>query len=66
MCADDTHGTAIMLRARKEGRSEDEVIAEASEDHQKDFAGFQIQFDNYGSTNSDENRQFRISVLFSW
>jgi len=57
VCADDTHGTAIMLRARKEGRSEDEVIAEASEDHQKDFAGFQIQFDNYGSTNSDENRQ---------
>ena len=57
MCADDTHGTAIMLRARKEGRSEDEVIAEASEDHQKDFAGFQIQFDNYGSTNSNENKK---------
>ena len=57
MCADDTHGTAIMLRARKECRSEAEVIAEASEDHQKDFAGFQIEFDNYGSTNSDENKQ---------
>ena len=57
LCADDTHGTAIMLRARKEGRSEDEVIAEASEDHQKDFAGFRVQFDNYGSTNSDENRK---------
>ena len=57
MSADDTHGTAIMLRARKECRSEAEVIAEASEDHQKDFAGFQIEFDNYGSTNSDENKQ---------
>jgi len=57
LCADDTHGTAIMLRARKEGRSEDEVIAEASEDHQNDFASFQIQFDNYGSTNSEENKQ---------
>jgi methionyl-tRNA synthetase len=57
VCADDTHGTAIMIRARKEGRSEEEVIAEASEDHQKDFTGFQIEFDNYGSTNSDENRQ---------
>jgi methionyl-tRNA synthetase len=57
VCADDTHGTAIMIRARKEGRSEEEVIAQASEDHQKDFAGFQIEFDNYGSTHSDENRQ---------
>lgn len=57
VCADDTHGTAIMIRARKEGRSEEEVIAEASDDHQKDFAGFQIEFDNYGSTNSDENQQ---------
>lgn len=57
MWADDTHGTAIMIRARKEGRSEEEVIAEASEDHQRDFAGFQIEYDNYGSTHSDENRQ---------
>lgn len=57
ICADDTHGTAIMIRARKENRSEEEVIAEASEDHQRDFAGFQIEFDNYGSTHSDENRQ---------
>ena len=57
MWADDTHGTAIMIRARKEGRSEEEVIAEASQEHQRDFAGFQIEFDNYGSTHSDENRQ---------
>lgn len=57
MWADDTHGTAIMIRARKEGRSEEEVIAEASDEHQRDFAGFQIEYDNYGSTHSDENRQ---------
>lgn len=58
MCADDTHGTAIMIRARKEGRSEEEVIAEANREHQRDFAGFHIEFDNYGSTHSDENRRF--------
>ncbi len=57
MWADDTHGTAIMIRARKEGRSEEEVIAQAAEEHQRDFAGFQIGYDNYGSTHSDENRQ---------
>jgi len=55
VCADDTHGTAISLRAAREGRSELEVIAEASEEHQKDFAGFGIEFDNYGSTHSKEN-----------
>ncbi|MEM7781841.1 MAG: methionine--tRNA ligase [Planctomycetota bacterium] len=57
MWADDTHGTAIMIRARKEGRSEEEVIAEANESHQKDFQGFQIGYDHYGSTHSDANRK---------
>jgi methionyl-tRNA synthetase len=56
LCADDTHGTAIMIRARQEGRSEEALIAEMSEQHQRDFAAFQIAFDNYGSTNSPENR----------
>lgn len=55
LCADDTHGTAIMIRARKEGRSEEELIATMSESHQRDFSGFGIQFDHYGSTNSEEN-----------
>ena len=55
--SDDTHGTAIMIRARAEGRTEEEVIAEADADHQRDFQGFQISYDNYGSTHSDENRQ---------
>ena len=57
ICADDTHGTAITIRARKEGRSEEEIIAESSEDHQRDFAGFDIKFDNYGSTHSPANRE---------
>lgn len=57
ICADDTHGTAIMLRARQEGRSEEDLIAEMSEAHQRDFAGFGIEFDHYGSTNSEENRE---------
>jgi len=56
MCADDTHGTAIMIRAEKEGITPEEVIAKMSESHQKDFAAFGISFDHYGSTNSDANR----------
>lgn len=56
-CADDTHGTAISIRAQAEGRTEEEVIAEMSEAHQRDFAAFGIEFDNYGSTNSPENRE---------
>jgi methionyl-tRNA synthetase len=56
ICADDTHGTAIMIRARQEGRSEEELIAEMSLAHQKDFADFQIRFDHYGSTHSPKAR----------
>ncbi len=57
ICADDTHGTAIMMRARQEGRSEVDLIAAMSEAHQRDFAGFQIRFDHYGSTNSDASKK---------
>jgi len=55
ICADDTHGTAIMLRAQKEGRSELALIGEMKERHLRDFEGFGIQFDNYGSTHAPEN-----------
>jgi len=65
LCADDTHGTAIMIRARKEGRSEEALIAEMSAEHQRDFAGFQIEFDNYGSTHSDENRELCAQIWSS-
>ncbi len=57
LCADDTHGTAIMIRARQEGRSEEALIADMREHHLRDFASFNIEFDNYGSTHSAENRQ---------
>lgn len=56
MCADDTHGTAIMMRARHEGRSEDALLAEMNAAHQRDFAAFQVNFDHYSSTNSEANR----------
>ena len=62
ICADDTHGSAIMLRARQEGRSEVALIGEMSEAHQRDFAAFQIAFDHYGSTHSDENRAFAEEI----
>ena len=57
ICADDTHGTAIMIRARQEGRTEEELIADMQQAHVRDFAGFDIEFDNYGSTNSPETRE---------
>jgi len=56
VCADDTHGTAITIRARREGRSEEDVIADMRAAHIRDFDAFQIEFDNYGSTNSAENQ----------
>ena len=56
LCSDDTHGTAIMIRAGQENRPETELIAEMSEAHQQDFEGFSIRFDHYGSTNSEANR----------
>ena len=56
ICADDTHGTPIMIRARKEGITPEALIARSHELHLKDFTDFQISFDNYYSTNSPENK----------
>jgi methionyl-tRNA synthetase len=56
MCADDTHGTAVMISARRAGVSEEAFIAEMQQAHERDFAAFDIGFDNYGSTHSAENR----------
>ncbi len=55
ICADDTHGTAIMIRARRENISETELIAKMQQAHLRDFRGFDIEFDHYGSTNCEEN-----------
>lgn len=57
ICADDTHGTAIMIRARQEELGEEELIARMKRAHIDDFAGFDIEFDHYGSTNSQATRE---------
>jgi methionyl-tRNA synthetase len=57
ICADDAHGTPIMLKAQQLGIEPEQMIAEMSQEHQKDFAGFGISYDNYHSTHSDENRE---------
>ncbi|MBT6080140.1 MAG: methionine--tRNA ligase, partial [Gammaproteobacteria bacterium] len=56
VCADDAHGTPIMLRAQNEGITPEALIASVAEEHQADFADFMIGFDNYHSTHSEENR----------
>jgi len=57
VCADDAHGTAIMLRAEQEGITSEQLISNVSAEHQADFARFGVAFDNYHSTHSEENRQ---------
>ncbi|MEA3250207.1 MAG: methionine--tRNA ligase [Pseudomonadota bacterium] len=56
VCADDAHGTAIMLRAEQEGITSEQLIERVSQEHQADFARFGVAFDNYHSTHSEENR----------
>ncbi|MBD8512376.1 methionine--tRNA ligase [Photobacterium sp. CAU 1568] len=57
ICADDAHGTPIMLKAQQMGMEPEQMIDEVSKEHQADFAGFDISFDNYHSTHSEENRE---------
>lgn len=57
ICADDTHGTPIMIRARKEGITPEELIARSQKEHLEDFTDFQIHFDQYSSTHTDENKK---------
>ena len=64
-CADDTHGTPISVRAKKEGRSPEEIIAESFAEHQKDFADFGIHFSHYSSTNSETNRELCETIYKS-
>lgn len=63
ICADDTHGTPIMIRARKEGITPEELIESSQKEHQEDFADFQIHFDYYSSTHSPENKEL-ASYIF--
>jgi len=62
VCADDAHGTPIMLRAEQEGITPEQLIARTLEEHRTDFAGFNIEFDNYHSTHSAENRELAIWI----
>ncbi|WP_435101613.1 methionine--tRNA ligase [Arhodomonas sp. AD133] len=58
VCADDAHGTPIMLKAREQGITPEALIERMGHEHQRDFAGFHVAFDNYYSTHSEENRTF--------
>ncbi|WP_018078923.1 methionine--tRNA ligase [Thiobacillus denitrificans] len=62
VCADDTHGTAIMLRAEKEGITPETLIGRVWDEHTRDFAGFHIGFDHYYSTHSEENRELASAI----
>jgi methionyl-tRNA synthetase len=65
VCADDTHGTPIMLRAEKEGISPEALIDKVHAEHRQDFDDFLVQFDNYYSTNSEENRTLASQIYLA-
>ena len=62
VCADDTHGTPIMLRAEKEGITPEALIANVHKEHSADFTDFLVNFDNYYSTNAPENKELSQSI----
>jgi methionyl-tRNA synthetase len=62
VCADDAHGTPVMLRARQEGITPEALIERVAEEHKADFADFRIGFDNYHSTHSEENRACAVLI----
>ncbi len=62
VCADDAHGTPIMLRARQEGITPEELIERVGREHRADFADFHIAFDHYGNTHSEENRRLVTAI----
>ena len=65
VCADDAHGTPIMIRAQQEGISPEELIAKTQQEHELDFADFHIAFDNFHSTHSEENKFFATTIFKS-
>lgn len=62
VCADDTHGTAIMLKAEQQGLSAEQLIDQVHSEHTRDFHDFLISHDNYYSTHSDENRDYSAQI----
>ena len=65
VCADDAHGSAIMLRAEKEGITPEQLIDGVRAEHMADFAEFGVAFDNYHSTHSEENRELSSSIYLA-
>jgi methionyl-tRNA synthetase len=63
ICADDTHGTPIEMRASREGIAPEQLVARYHEEHQRDFADFDIRFDFYGSTNQPENETWAVRIF---
>ena len=62
VCADDTHGTPVMLRAEKEGITPEQLIDRVWHEHKLDFEGFHVEFDHYGSTNSNETKEYAEAI----
>ena len=62
VCADDTHGTPIMIKSKQLGITPEEMLKAVAVEHKQDFDGFEISFDNYYSTHSEENRFFSNSI----
>ncbi|WP_458129405.1 methionine--tRNA ligase [Pseudomonas sp. Z2-11] len=62
VCADDAHGSAIMLRAEKEGITPEQLIANVQAEHSADFAEFLVDFDNFHSTHAEENRELSSQI----
>ncbi|AKZ65939.1 Methionyl-tRNA synthetase [Candidatus Palibaumannia cicadellinicola] len=62
ICADDAHGTPIMLKAQQLGVTPEAMINEIHQEHKRDFAKFDISYDNYQSTHSDDNRELSILI----
>jgi methionyl-tRNA synthetase len=58
VCADDTHGTATMIKAEEEGVAAEDLVEKIRQEHVRDFQGFVVAHDNYYSTHSDENRHY--------
>jgi len=65
VCADDAHGSAIMLRAEKEGITPEQLIDGVQKEHAGDFADFLVDFDNFHSTHAEENRELSSSIYLA-
>ncbi len=64
-CADDTHGTPIMIAAKKMGKTPEEMIGDVQKEHYRDLTSFLVEYDNYYTTNSIENKEFSESIYLT-